>query len=202
MRVIRVTSQRQDAAAGVLARAFLDDPMMRWSMGGDLTDRPGLGERFTAYFRTVNAPNVDAGWVWETEDGSGAAVWLPPEATASFLEDDLATRPAIAGFTDDPGRYGEFWDWLDSHIPDEPMWFLDQIGVEPDHQGHGTGRALVDHGLRMARSAGLAAYLETGTLRNVTYYETFGFRVVHEGNAPGDGPHIWFMQTESAEPSK
>ncbi len=27
---------------------------------------------------------------------SGAAVWLPPDATASFPEDDLAMRPAIA----------------------------------------------------------------------------------------------------------
>jgi len=142
----------------------------------------------------VNSLNVKEGWMWEIEGGAGAAVWLPPEATASFPEDDLATRPAIAALTDDGGaRYNAFWDWLNSHIPNEPLWFLDQIAVEPTRQGEGIGSALIEHGLEMSRTAGQGAYLETGNRLHVAYYERFGFRVLLEGDAPDGGPHIWFM---------
>ena len=48
----------------------------------------------------------------------------------------------------------------------------------------------------MAREMGEAAFLETGNPRNVAYYERFGFRTVDDGDAPGGGPHIWFMRWE------
>lgn len=197
MNIIPVTPKRLDSAARVLARAFFDDPMIRWCVGGDVTDRPALEELDTACFRIVNVANTEGGWMWETEDGAGTVVWLPPEATSTFQEDDVAMRPAIARIVDDPERYNVFWDWLNAFIPDEPTWFLDQIGVEPDRQGEGIGRALIEHGLEMSRAAGQPAYLETGARRNVAYYESFGFRVVHEGDAPDGGPHIWFMQLEA-----
>jgi predicted N-acetyltransferase YhbS len=73
---------------------------------------------------------------------------------------------------------------------------LDQIAVEPTRQGEGIGRALIEHGLAMSQAAGQGAYLETGNPRNVAYYERFGFRTQHEGDAPGSGPHIWFMLAE------
>jgi GNAT superfamily N-acetyltransferase len=197
MLIVPVTQERLPAAAGVMGRGFLDDPMMRWSLGGDLANRRELEERFTVYFHAVNPSNVEEGWMWEAEGGAGAAVWLPPDATASFPEDDLATRPAIAALTDDGGaHYGAFWDWLNSHIPDEPLWFLDQIAVEPSRQGEGIGSALIEHGLSMARAVGQGAYLETGNQLNVAYYERFGFRILLEGNAPDGGPHIWFMRSD------
>lgn len=199
MRIVPVTPDRLPAAAGVMGRGFLDDPMMRWSVGNDRASRQGLEDLFTAYFRVVNPPNVESGWMWETEDGAGAAVWLPPDATAAFAEADEATRPAIAALTTDGGkRYDAFWDWLNTHIPDEPVWFLDQIAVEPKRQGEGIGRALIEHGLAMSQAAGQGAYLETGNELNVAYYERFGFRVHEEGDTPGGGPHIWFMLRNAA----
>jgi len=37
---------------------------------------------------------------------------------------------------------------------------------------------------------------ETGNPRNVPYYETLGFRVVLEAEAPDDGPRVWFMRCD------
>jgi predicted N-acetyltransferase YhbS len=65
-------------------------------------------------------------------------------------------------------------------------------------QGRGLGRALVRHGLARARADGCPAFLETGTPRNVPFYESFGFQVVGEQQAPDGGPAIWFMQTRPA----
>ena len=42
---------------------------------------------------------------------------------------------------------------------------------------------------------GCSAFLETGTPRNVLFYQSLGFQVVDEQRAPDGGPIIWFMQT-------
>jgi hypothetical protein len=47
-----------------------------------------------------------------------------------------------------------------------------------------------------AEADDLPLYVETGTAANVAWYERFGFRVVIEGDAPGGGPHVWFMRRD------
>jgi ribosomal protein S18 acetylase RimI-like enzyme len=104
--------------------------------------------------------------------------------------------PAIYRLTSGGGaRYSTFWDWIEAHLPSEPCWVLDLVGVRPDAQGQGIGRALIAHGTERAHAAGQPVFLETGNQSNVAFYESLGFRVVHRERAPDDGPMIWFMQT-------
>jgi hypothetical protein len=49
-------------------------------------------------------------------------------------------------------------------------------------------------GQARAQADGVGAFLSTGTARNVSIYERRGFRVVEDLDAPGGGPHIWFMR--------
>jgi predicted N-acetyltransferase YhbS len=58
------------------------------------------------------------------------------------------------------------------------------------------GAALIRFGLERSDQTGIPALLETATARNVPYYERFGLRVVDQGDAPGGGPHVWFMRRE------
>ena len=51
------------------------------------------------------------------------------------------------------------------------------------------------HGLELARADGHPAFLETGNPRNVSYYQSLGFQIADEQQAPDGGPTIWFMQT-------
>ena len=112
-----------------------------------------------------------------------------------FTATDAATRPAIARLTDDGGaRYAAFWDWLGDHATAEPAWFLDILGVDPARQGEGIGRALIEAGLAAVRADAMPAVLETANPRNVAYYERFGFELAEERDAPGGGPHVWFMR--------
>jgi GNAT superfamily N-acetyltransferase len=118
-----------------------------------------------------------------------------PEAER-FADIELAIRADISSLTGDGGvRYAAFWDWLDAHVPHEPCWFLDAVAVAPAAQGQGLGRALVRHGLERARADDCPAFLETGTPRNVPFYQSLGFQIVDEQQAPDGGPTIWFMQT-------
>ena len=93
-------------------------------------------------------------------------------------------------------RYTAFWDWVYSRTPDEPLWQIDSIAVDPPFQGRGLGRSLIEAGLAWARADGVGAFLSTGTPRNVSIYGRAGFRVLEDLDAPGGGPHIWFMRCD------
>lgn len=176
--------------AVTFAAAFTDDAMIRWPMP-DAT--PAM---LRELFRVWLTPYAEFGVLWKTPGCDAGAAWLPPEVAGRFAEIEQTTRAAINPLTGDGGaRYAAFWDWLGAHVPGEPCWFLDMVAVAPAAQGQGLGRTLVMHGLELARADGCPAFLETGTSRNVAFYESLGFQVVGEQRAPVGGPMIWFMQT-------
>ena len=133
---------------------------------------------------------------WSPAPGARTARRLPPPVAGRFDEIEQSAWAAINPLTGDGGvRYAAFWDWLGAHLPAEPCWFLDAVAVAPAAQGRGLGRTLVMHGLERARADGCPAFLETGTPRNVPFYQSLGFQIVGEQQAPDGGPTIWFMQT-------
>ena len=98
-------------------------------------------------------------------------------------------------FSDDEGaRYEALWDWVWEHMPKEPHWLLDHVGVDPDHQGRGIGAALIRLGIESSKRDGVPAFLETSRPGNVPLYEHLGFRVDAAADAPHGGPHVWFMR--------
>jgi GNAT superfamily N-acetyltransferase len=184
------------ALAAMCAAAFRDDAMIRWPMPS------APPEMLAELFAVILAPYAEFGVLWKIGGCDGGAAWLPPEVAVRFAEIEQSTRAAITPLTGDGGlRYATFWDWLDAHLPGEPCWFLDLVGVAPAAQRRGLGRALVRHGLERARADGCPAFLETGTPRNVPFYQSLGFEVVAEQQAPDGGPMIWFMQTPRAPSS-
>jgi GNAT superfamily N-acetyltransferase len=183
------------ALAGVLARAFARDPMVVWSIG------PGgdLEERVRRHFELVDERFAAAGWMYEAGDGLGAMALLPPDSGA--LEDAIGVviRDEVAALSTDGGeRYESMWSWIATCHPPERHWLLDQLAVEPAAQGRGIGGAMLRFAIGRAQADGLPLFLETGVAGNVPLYERFGFRVMGEGDAPGGGPHIWFMRRDAS----
>jgi ribosomal protein S18 acetylase RimI-like enzyme len=78
----------------------------------------------------------------------------------------------------------------------QPHWYLWVIGVEPERQRHGVGKALLRPMLERAAAEGAPCYLETHKERNVAYYQAFGFELVTEGSVPKGGPRFWTMRRE------
>lgn len=188
--IARAGPNRLSALAPVFGRAFVDEPMMRWPMG----EHADVVDRFTRCFAYFLEDVLGLGIVWEAGTAKGAAVWIPPGRSEAW-EDHPWNQTRINALTDDGGRrYDAFWDWVDSRSPNEPLWQLDSIAVEPAAQGRGFGAALIAAGLSRARADGVGAFLSTGTPHNVSIYEQCGFRVVEDIDAPGGGPHIWFMR--------
>jgi hypothetical protein len=85
------------------------------------------------------------------------------EVAGRFAEIEQATRARIPPLIGDGDiRYAAFWDWLDTHLPGEPCWFLDLVGVASAAQRPELGRTLEMHGLQRAQADGRPAFLETG----------------------------------------
>jgi ribosomal protein S18 acetylase RimI-like enzyme len=69
--------------------------------------------------------------------------------------------------------------------PHKPHWHIGPIGVRPNVQGSGVGRALLATFLTTADELDAAVFLETDVDRNVEFYEGFGFAVISREDIVG-----------------
>ncbi len=76
--------------------------------------------------------------------------------------------------------------------PHEPHWHLGPIGVRPEVQGAGVGKALLMTFLTSVDEQGSPTFLETDVDRNVFLYESFGFTVTSREDIVGvDTRFMW-----------
>jgi ribosomal protein S18 acetylase RimI-like enzyme len=178
-----------DPALATLVLAFDADPIIRWTF----PKQERFLHDFPALAALLGAGAFEAGTVDRTDDGAGAALWVPPDSP----QDDEALVGLLVQSVDEQRREDTFafLEQIGEHHPTEPHWYLPFIGVDPVHQGRGIGSQLLDGGLARADGDGLPAYLEASSPRNRTLYERHGFVVTGEIQA-GDSPPLWPMWRE------
>ena len=190
----RATPADVPALAGMLARAFMDDPVARWACGPDAL-RPAMLERFhAARLRQLLAHDE----VWTTAELACAALWAPPKQWKLTPRQDaalsrgllhprlIARLPLIAA-----GLLG-----IERKHPGRPPhWYLAVLGTDPSAQGQGLGSAVLQPVLERCDADGLGAYLESSKERNIDFYARHGFRVTGELRLPR-GPVVWPMWRE------
>lgn len=64
--------------------------------------------------------------------------------------------------------------------PKELMYYLWFIGVDPSAQNSGTGSALMKEIIKESESLHRSIFLETSTLKNIPWYQKFGFKIYNE----------------------
>ncbi len=178
------TVEEVPALSALLAEAFVDDAIMRWTVPGKARE-----ERVRAFFEGFDRYTAGRGWLWTVDGGAGVALWVPPGTEAEFEELTFADEDAGP-------EYGSFWTWAEGARPAEPHWYLDHLAVDAAARGSGLGVALVEHGLALARADGVPAFLCTSRPDNVGFYERRGFAIERAADTPGGGPHVWFMHAE------
>ncbi len=179
-----ILRSRTEATAGTLARAFADDPVMNWIFA----DPETRFENITTFMRIACERSISVGHAYEVLGGGGAALWCPPEVRFFTDEMGLTFYEMLQAISDDHAQLvlAGLKPMGESH-PDEPHFYLADVGVEPGAQGNGYGATLVDRVLRTCDNEGIVAYLESSNPRNLSLYERAGFEVSAEIQLP-EGP--------------
>jgi ribosomal protein S18 acetylase RimI-like enzyme len=194
--VRRATRADVDAVADVLARSFDDDPVFLHLFR---TDRRRAGA-LRRLFRRATLEALPHGEVHVTAAGDAAAVCYPPSAPRDTLLGTLRLVPALAS----AGGWRRLPDvlrtlsFIDEHHPAGQHYYLLFMGVLPERQGRGVGRALLEDLLRGPAAAGMPAYLEATSPDNARLYERLGFRTVRELPLPGGGPVMRAMWRDAS----
>jgi ribosomal protein S18 acetylase RimI-like enzyme len=175
-------ARRATEAAGVLTRAFDDNPSTLAIFAGlDAEQRQrGLLRAITAF--------VDISWRFGTSEvlvreGRVVAVALsfgpgayPPPASAQLR---MVARVARTGWQS-ALAYARTGQHMERLHPREPHWYLFFLGVEPAFQGQGLGGTLLRRLNARADRDGVIGYLETDRESNVPLYRHHGFEVVSD----------------------
>jgi ribosomal protein S18 acetylase RimI-like enzyme len=168
------SEKRQREVIDALTLAFARDPIMRW-----FYPEPNAYLRhFPRFIGAFGGVAFGAGTAWASEDGGGAALWLP-----SGVHADGEKIGSIAFETVDEAKHeamGTMFEKMAEFHPEEPHWYLAVIGVDAAYQGKGIGAELMQGALERCDEEGLMAYLESSNPANISLYQRHGFQVVDE----------------------
>ena len=193
----RVTADDADQATEILALAFLEDPAWSWAF----SDPDRRLDHLRAWWGLHIESAVPHEWVWMTEDGSAAALWIPPGKPELSEEGEARSEPLLRELLGDRADIvAEFIDLFESNHPnDAPSYYLSLLGTHPDHRGGGEGMGLLTANLELIDREGMPAYLESSNSANDHRYERLGFERVGEFTRPDENATVATMWRDPPE---
>ena len=188
-RVALVFPEHYADAAGVLSRAFVDDPLIN-ALAPQPREPVERARRLAGLFAVVLKLQRGEGQpvfgVFEAGRLIAAAVvegtmHSSPGATVASGLLSLPTMVRAVGWGG-VRRSIKLLDALTRNHPPQPHLYLNILGVEPSFQGRHCGVAILNHlrELVETRSDLDGVYLETATEANVAYYTRNRFEVIGE----------------------
>lgn len=176
-----------EKVVATLVLAFAADPIARWMHGGSASAHL---RDFPRIMRVLGRDCLNGGAVTRTGDGSGVALWLPPNASSDDGEMTRVFSGAVPEHLQKDA--GSLFAWADDNSPKEPFWHLSLIGVDPGAQNRGVGAALMTATLQRVDADRTPAYLWSSNPRNIAFYNRFGFEAVGASRF-GSSPQVTAM---------
>jgi ribosomal protein S18 acetylase RimI-like enzyme len=182
-------------AAATLARAFHDDPVVRYLRPDDAGRLRWLQVVFGVMVRFCQL----YGRAQQVRDCGAVALWVAPEHDRTTVWHYLRANGVALGVHSPPQAFRRGVRYLAASEASHrryvqgPHWYLPFLGVDPALQGRGFGSGLLRAALDEADGAGLACYLEAPTDRTRRLYERYAFRAVGEWTVGRHGPGLWAM---------
>lgn len=181
----------EQAVAGLLARAFVDDPLVVAICRGVPSRR--LRRLWWSFRIAVRSHCLARQPAWTVVDAAGT-----PLAVALVIRPPLPSAPA-------PDGWFALWSSLHvgpgttrrslaaahairRHEPPGPFTYLRTLAVDPAWQHRGLGSRLVRQ-VQRASAPLLPLYLETSRAENVPFYERVGFKLA--GDFSCLGVQLW-----------
>jgi GNAT superfamily N-acetyltransferase len=191
MQVRRASSGDVAAVNEIFALAFQADPTWSWAF----PDPDKRLEQQRRWWGLLLHSAMPYGWVWCTEDGAAASLWIPDGKPELSEADESEVEPLLSDMigphTEDVLKLLESFE---SNRPrDEPHYYLSLLGTHPDHRGEGKGMGLLAANLVVLDEMGMPTYLESSNRANDHRYERLGYSQIGEFAAPGGEPTVGCM---------
>lgn len=179
-RIEDVTRRTLWPSFGVLARAFADDPVIRW-----VQPRPwGDHLTFAGIFLASHGAPGTGHLLFDGGVPAAAAYWDPPGYGPGPARQVASLPLFAAAISTGIGRGATLVAALQERRPTEPHWYLSTLGAAVP--GRGFGSELLRYGIDRVTGP---AYLESSNPRNVPLYQRFGFEPLAPIRLPG-GPEL------------
>ena len=183
------------AVAVALYRALAKDPFYRTIAGAQRHDPSIFETALVRYFEYALDEAEAIGRLVVDDEQLGAAAWFLPIAPGVAHEAKTQKERVLYEVLSEAGlvAYQQITEFMSQQrsrvcIPSD-AWYLSIIGIAPQAQG----RELLEPMLAEADAATASCYLETFSMRNVTFYTRLGFGVVGRPHEPTTGAHYAIM---------
>ncbi len=129
----------------------------------------------------------------------GLSVWFPPDevhqSVFSMMRYGGFKAFRKSGYKAMKRGLPLFKYMVPAHKRNAPFdhWYLQNLAVDPAHQGKGFGSILMIKMLELIDEQGLPAYLETNEEKNLQFYQKHGFEVVEYTIVPNTEVPFWCM---------
>ena len=183
-----VQATDEERAISTLVLAFAADPHLRWLY----PDAQRYLDHFPAVLRSFAGVAFAGDTIWQLEDVSAVALWLPPgvapdtDATVAVFQASVPTEKLADLMV--------VFEQMDDAHPQAPHWYLAWIGIDPAHQGRRLGSELLQRCLEVIDSDHLPTFLDTPNPRTVPFYQRHGFDVVGESAAGACPPVVSMLR--------
>jgi GNAT superfamily N-acetyltransferase len=188
-------------ASEILSRVCADDPFFAYLIPSK-ANRPRLLPRLV---RELVRYGYRYGEVYTTPSPiDGVAIWLPPPHNRLSFG-----RMLVAGLLPPIGEIGPSTSFAllraSYHLERASRHAapaqseggrLLLLGATPLHRRAAIERLLLRRVLERADALGIACGVDTTKAQTVLFYVEHGFRVVAEGDLPGNGPRCWSLRRE------
>ena len=195
---IKMSRLRLPDATKLLSRAFWGDPFVKYLFPDEM-ERTTMTQKF---FWLDIWHKLTTCEVSTTSSFRGIAIWCLYGEKSAEVEENAANptkrMPYIIG--ESPYlRLAEASRTLEKErkrIMYMPHCYLYLLGVEPGQWGKGYGGLLIKPILERADEKGRPCYLISMRESNLSFFDTYGFKIIQAKPLSKQGPFIWFMVRE------
>lgn len=182
----KLVNDDMEFCVDLIARAFKNDPLFTHALSSDLEKRSFsrflleksliLGE----YSIVIKDYTTTLGVASYEKDSGSVLKGLINMLRLDFLREIITLKSTLS--PESFAFFNRYMRFTTSVRPKVPHYYLVFIGIAPEAQGRGLGRAIIEeiHARVDADETSAGIGLDTENEANVTYYEKFGYKLIDQ----------------------